>query len=671
MPIETNNLVLYKSERLTDTSDGGGKYSGQVVTDGESNNLFPDVSELDRTMGRVSLRKIFAAVNNNDTESLMGSTVFVSKNPDDPNVSALLFSTRSHTDTRDAAQNRVENYLAKGAQAVGSLLDTAYSGMKSFQVAMEKSESENSVGDTIVLVVSEGEVNEFTQYVRITSVETRTATLRVDKSNIEYKVATYSFQDPLSRDFVGVTASQWYNNAKPTTVIRETVVADSGNYYASVELTDDVAVGSFTVQAESIFSQLIPSSQTETPLLDLNAVSENPALIAGNSGTITTQFTTNVNTSQALYLGSSVMPASVSFTLFGQAITDNGGTLRTASGTQVGTIDYQTGRIVWTNAIGSGDVTLNITFTPASAPVQPFESYALPVTANNQGTNWTGVLVPIPAPGALSVSFMSQGKFYTLKDNGTGRLVGANESIGSGSINYQTGSWLLTTGALPDVGTPILLQWGSPITTFARANLAVSPAAVRFNINSIAGNNDGFKQAFKAGVVIKWLLEGVEKTATSNGAAQFTGDATGTINYANGDVVLIPNVLPQKGTVFTISYQTSAQNTESLSPVADGQNKLTFTLANTDVHPNTVFLTVTLDKVASGETPQIDGLLAGVLELHDVPIDATNGNIVNKSGTVQGTINYTTGVVEITPTKVASVYKYELLPTLYTTYASA
>ena len=74
MPVETNDLVLYKSERLTDTTDGGGKYSGQVVVDGESNNLFPDVSELDRTMGRVSLRKIFAAVNNNDTESLMGST---------------------------------------------------------------------------------------------------------------------------------------------------------------------------------------------------------------------------------------------------------------------------------------------------------------------------------------------------------------------------------------------------------------------------------------------------------------------------------------------------------------------------------------------------------------------------------------------------------------------
>ena len=203
MPIETNNLVLYKSERLTDTSDGGGKYSGQVVIDGESNNLFPDVSELDRTMGRVSLRKIFAGINNNDTDSLMGSTVFVSKNPNDPNVSALLFSTESHVDTRNSAQNRVENYLAKGAQAVGSLLDTAYQGMKMLQVAMGKTETENSVGDTIVLVANEGLVSEDAQFVRLTAVETRSAILRVNNSDYEYKIATYSFQDPLSRDFIG------------------------------------------------------------------------------------------------------------------------------------------------------------------------------------------------------------------------------------------------------------------------------------------------------------------------------------------------------------------------------------------------------------------------------------------------------------------------------------
>lgn len=648
MPIETNNLVLYKSERLTDTSDGGGKYSGQVVVDGESNNLFPDVSELDRTMGRVSLRKIFAAVNNNDTESLMGSTVFVSKNPDDPNVSALLFSTSSHTDTRNSAQNRVENYLAKGAQAVGSLLDTAYSGMKSFQVAMEKSESENSAGDTIVLVVSEGTVNEFTQYVRITSVETRTATLRVDKSNIEYKVATYSFQDPLSRDFAGVSALQWYNNAKPATVIRETVVADSGNYYASVELTDDVAVGSFTVQAESMFAQLIPSSQTETPLLDLNAVSENPALVAGNDGTITTPFTTIVNNNQSLYIGSSVMPSSVSFTLFGQAITDNGGTLRTASGTQVGTIDYQTGRIVWTNAIGSGNATLNITFTPASAPVQPFESYALPVTSNNQGTNWTGVLVPIPAPGALSISFMSQGKFYTLKDNGTGRLVAANESIGSGSINYSTGTWLLTTGALPDVGTPILLQWGSPITTFARADLSVSPAGVDF-------------QTFHNGLAsmtVTWLLNGETKTATANSAGQFTGDATGYVRFNDGKGRLIPNKLPQKNTVFTIAYNYGDGKTQTVSNInPDASQKLTFTIGTgSAIQPSSVGLDIPVTH-SSGAT--------GIVSLHDVPVNSTTGNLVDQFGNVQGNIIYATGVCEVTPYLQKTTYNKAYTPTTY------
>lgn len=653
MPIETNNLVLYKSERLTDTPDGGGKYSGQVVVDGESNNLFPDVSELDRTMGRVSLRKIFAGVNSNDTESLMGSTVFISKNPDDPNVSALLFSTKSHTDTRDSAQNRVENYLAKGAQAVGSLLDTAYSGMKSFQVAMEKSESENSVGDTIVLVVSEGTVNEFTQYVRITNVETRTATLRVNNTNIEYKIATYSFQDPLSRDFIGVSALQWYNGAKPATVIRETVVADSGNYYASVGLTDDVAVGSFTVQAESIFSQLIPSSQTETPLLDLNAVSEYPALIAGNSGTITVQYTTDVNTAQSLYIGSSVMPASVAFTLFGQSITDNGGTLRTATGTQVGTIDYQTGRIVWTNAIGLGNATISITFKPASAPVQPFESYALPVTQNNQGTNWTGVLVPIPAPSALSVSFMSQGKFYTLKDNGTGRLVGANESIGSGSINYSTGTWLLTTGSLPDVGTPILLQWGSPITTFARANLAVSPAGVDF-------------QTFHNGLAsmtVTWLLNGETKTATANSAGQFTGDATGYVRFNDGKGRLIPKKLPQKNTVFTIAYDYGDGKTQTVNNVNPDENqKLTFTIGTgSAIQPSSVGLDIPLSMAVGGGTVR-------TVTLHDVPINATTGNLVDELGNIQGTITYATGVCEVTPTK--TMVRYETVYKPVTSYVS-
>lgn len=656
MPIETNNLVLYKSERLTDTSDGGGKYSGQVVIDGESNNLFPDVSELDRTMGRVSLRKIFPAINNNDTESLMGSTVFVSKNPDDPNVSALLFSTESHIDVRSSAANRAENYLAKGGQIAGTPLDTLWQGMKVIQVAMFKTDTESSVGDTIVLVSNEGLSTEFEQYVRLTKVETRLATMMVDGSQVEYKLGTYSINDPLERDFIGLSASQWYKGSKSPTIIRDTIVADTGKYYASVKIADDVAVNSFTIQAASIFSQLIPSSQTETPLIDLNALSENVALVAGNSGTITAPFTTTVNNNQSLYIGSSVMPSSVEFTLFGQSIVDSGGVLRTLSGTQIGTVDYQTGHIVWTNAIGTGTVSINITFKPAAMPTQPFESYALPVTANNQGTNWTGVLLPIPAPGALSISFMAQGKFYTLKDNGTGRLVGASESIGTGSINYQTGSWLLTTGALPDVGTPILLLWGTPIATFARANLPVLPAAIEFDLGQVA--------IAASSVSVTWLLEGVSKTASSNAQGQFTGDATGSINYATGVGKLIPNKLPQKNTVFSFEFNHGDPKTQTISAVTPNlSQKLTFNIGTgSAIQPNSVELQI---PVSSG----VGSMVFQTVTLFDVPLNSTIGNLVDRLGNVQGTITYATGAVEVTP--IINVTSWQTIYSPQTYYVSS
>ena len=634
MAIETKDLVIYKSERLTDTDDGGGKYSGQIIEDGQSNNLFPDVSELDRTMGRVSLRKIYPAVITNDTDSLMGATVFISENPADPNVSALLFSTKSWTDERNAAKNRIENYLAKGAQAVGSLLDTAYQGMKAIQVAMDKAETEASAGTTLVLVSDEGKLAEYQQYVRITKVDTRIAIVRVDKTNVEYKVVTYTLNDALERDFNGVSAAQWYTSTKPQTIIRDTIVADSGLYYGSSNLADDVSVGTFTVQAQSIFSQIIPSAQTETPIVDVNAAGERVTLVAGNTDPITASFTTTVGLAQNLYLGSGVMPSSVSFSIFGQSITDQGGILKNTAGTQVGTIDYQKGLIQWTQSAGSGTATLAITFMPAASPTQYTQSYAVPVTQANQSANWTGVLVPTPAPGSLSISYMSQGKFYELKDDGSGQLKGASTSFGSGSINYETGSWLLTTGALPDVGTPILLLWGTPITTFVRSGLTVAPAGVDFTLfhNGIAT------------ATVTWTLEGVAKTATLNSAGQFTGDATGYLRRNTGKGRIIPKKLPQQGTVFTITYTFGAPKAQTVNSGApDSSQKLNFTIGTgTAIEQNSVELSI---PVSSG----VGAAQSGRVLLHDEPIDSTTGKLVNQFGVQMGVITYATGACEVTP----------------------
>lgn len=653
MPIETKDLVIYEPERLTDNDDGGGKYNGKIIVDGLSNNLFDDISELDRTMGNVSLRKIFPAVTTADTDKLMGATVFVSELPKDPNVSALLFSTKSWTDQRKSAQNRIENYLAKGGQMAGIPQDTHYQGMKILQAVMFPQEVESSVGDTIVLVSNEGKALQHEQYVRITKVETRIAIMIVDGKRVEYKIATYSLNDPLDQDYVGLSSKQWYAGEKSQTIIRDTLVADTGLYYSSKKLKIDAQLGEYTVNVDDVFTQLIPSAQTESPIVDVNAAGESVVLVPGNSGAISANFATTIGTSQNLYIGSSVMPSSVSFTLFGQQVIDQGGLLKNVQGTQVGTIDYQRGLIQWTASAGNGTTTLTITFKPAVSPSQYFQSYSIPVTQNNQSTNWTGVLVPIPAPGSLSISYMAQGKFYELKDDGSGQLKGSSTSFGSGRINYETGSWTLTAGALPDVGSPILLLWGTPIVTFVRSGLPVNKAVFAFKLN---------KESIAPGVTIDWLLEGVAKKAVSNAQGKFTGDATGSINYTTGIGEIIPLKLPQKNTSFVVTYNFGPQQTQNRTNIEpDAGQKLVFTIGTgSPIQPNSVGLNIPVST--------LDGSTEFV-QLTDTPISANIGNLVNDQGQAQGTITYATGQCEVTPKLIKRVF--EVLYTATAVYGTA
>ncbi|SPL71740.1 hypothetical protein [Acinetobacter stercoris] len=658
MPIETNNLVLYKSERLADTEDGGGKYSGQVIIDGQSNNLFDDISEMDRTMGDVSMRKIFPAVTTNDTDKLMGATVFISQNPKDPNVSALLFSTKDWNDQRKSAQNRVENYLAKGGQISGIPLDTHWQGMKTIQVCLFTSETECSVGDTIVLVSNEGKALQHEQYVRITKAETRIAKIIIDGKEFEYKLATYSINDPLDIDYVGLSVKQWYNNEKSTTIIRESIVADTGEYCASVSIVDDVNVGEYSIKASSIFAQLVPSAQAETAILDSKAVGEGSAYIAGNNGAITVSAYTLIRPDLKYCLGSGVMPNSLTFNLISQSFKDQNGLLISSSGTSIGTIDYQRGIIQWTvDYSNAGSYSFYINFQPATNSNLSLHSDSILVSQNNQSANWTGVFVPIPAPGTTTISYMSQGKFYDLKDNGNGQLKGSSASIGAGSINYETGTWMITTGALPDVDSSILMYWGTPITTFVRSNLTVESPAFEFNLG---------QQAIAASSVeIKWLLDGVSKTAKSNASGKFTGDATGTINYAKGTGRIVPSLLPQKGTVFTITYsfgEAKEQQIEHVNP--DTSNLIRFTIGTgAALQPNSIELTVPVSDFESQYT--------GSVVLTDVPLSSDIGNLIDRVGNVQGKINYLTGQVEATPFMDKVVYKRIYTVSEYVIYSAS
>lgn len=71
MAILDGDIKLLKSEVLDDVPEGGGMATGAAVVHGASNNLFPDISELDRTYGRISLRKVFPVVLTDDVDQLL------------------------------------------------------------------------------------------------------------------------------------------------------------------------------------------------------------------------------------------------------------------------------------------------------------------------------------------------------------------------------------------------------------------------------------------------------------------------------------------------------------------------------------------------------------------------------------------------------------------------
>jgi hypothetical protein len=67
-------------------------------------------------MAASPLRKVFPAVLTDTVDGYYGAHVIVAQAPADPRVSAALFTTRSWSDERTSAQNKLESYLALGAE---------------------------------------------------------------------------------------------------------------------------------------------------------------------------------------------------------------------------------------------------------------------------------------------------------------------------------------------------------------------------------------------------------------------------------------------------------------------------------------------------------------------------------------------------------------------------
>lgn len=165
------------------------------------------------------------------------------------------------------------------------------------------------------------------------------------------------------------------------------------------------------------------------------------------------------------------------------------------------------------------------------------ESQILTVTTENQGYVYTQTLVPTPAIGTVIVSYRVQGKWYELRDTGNGVLAGFDSSYGTGQVD-QFGNIFLTLGALPDVESPILFQWGNTSITTRLITDISADATFKVTLPSAPASDT---------LTINWG----DKSATVTDSI-ISGDATGKVR---GRVVeFSPNALAAPGSAYDFAW---------------------------------------------------------------------------------------------------------------------
>lgn len=578
MTILASDIKLLESDNMSDVSDGGGGMTANVILDGVSNNIFDDISTLDRVYGAVHMRKLFAAIQTITTDKFFGSMVMLSKLPKDKKIGVNLFSTGDWFDRRDAAKSRVEAYRVQASQYQGFIWATQYAGSR--QLTIFQNPSSNiipTIGD-VFMVSNTLNVGQ-SQYVRVVKLNSNLIqTFQVGAESFQKRIISIEIATPLLFDFVGSEIAK-NDNLTPNARLYTTVVANAAKYYSARPLNSAVALGDVMVKVDSVYSQVIPSSQAEVALLDLNAGGYTTPIV--ESGVPISFITsTEISANKSLHLGNPCKPGSLTITAGLTLLTDEAGQIKSGT-TVIGTIDYIAGVVNLAATCPTYIGTKTVNYTPAAAPVRIADTASLAVTAANRGYIWSENISPPPAPGSLTVSYRALGKWYSLRDNSAGGIVGLEAGIGSGTVNYESGTASITTAVLPDVGSEIIFSWGQKANTFNRQNTVIANPKITQQLA-----HPGIAPAT---LIITWSNGATTKTAVSDLNGDISGDAIGKIKHSTGLVEFYPVVLPAVGTIFTFNYSFGLPLTKEFThPARNGAGKLFLTLPDQNILPGSM-----------------------------------------------------------------------------------
>ncbi len=634
MPIQSGDIKIYESDTMDDTPQGGGAITGNAVVDGASNNIFEDISTLDRVYGAVHMRKIFPAISIQTQDKYFGTHAIISKLPGDEKLGVNLFNTENWFDRRDAAKSRVESYRAKGATYAGWLWATQWAGGSVLSIFQDSTTIVPSIGDVLYLANS---ANSEFQYVKITTFDS-TVQAFTDQSGTYYRtILSLGISQPLDYDFVGSEITR-FDGLSPDATIKTTVVANAAKYFSARPATTAGSIGDTTVKVDTVYSQVIPSSLQELAILDADMNDNTQPVFNASSGV--TSFVTAVtfDANKRIFIGSPVAPGTLDIPVTGGVITDNGGALL-IGGVTIGTLDNSTGEMVFSATSPSYSGSKTVSFEPGGSPHDVADTTMLEVTASNRGLIWNVTLDPPPLPLSLQVSYQALGEWYTLRDNGAGGLIGDVAGTGSGTINYASGTVSLTAAALPDANSAILFAWAKTSRYFNRS--AVTPKPVEYSAFLTQ------LPVHPSTLVLTWN-DGTARTASANSSGVISGDGTGMINHNTGYMQLTPNVIPLNNQVITADYSFGDQPVKShtLNAPITTNDVVSMNVGATNLTPGTVEIewNIKLDPVIyAEEIVNVKAEQVGTVHAID---DGVGGLLIDGVTPVSGaTINYTTGVI--------------------------
>ncbi|MDY0978935.1 hypothetical protein [Stenotrophomonas sp. CFBP8994] len=647
MTISATDIKMRQSQRLTDNPDGGGRMVQAEIVDGQMNNLFPDIGDEERTTGRATLRKMFVHVDTPGTDVLKDAIGVLLDPPTDPKVQVSMFATGSYSDVRSDARNRVESYITRGVESRYVLLSNHFIGQQALQFYCMKDAPSPDINDNLCLFVTAAGYAPNEQYVRVKSILSRsTRTFYDDLGAFERDVIIVETVTALLYDFPGQEAVR-LSSIKPPTRIYETNVVEATSYHSVKRLTAAAKPGDLSVQVDTPYVTIVPTSTAETPVSDvlagLGTISYVPS---GPAGALALSFSTNFPAGIPVtrFLGTPMVLGSVKVLAGSVELSDDGaGNLTSSSASPwTGSVDYLAGSITLISANAVGFASVNVTARPAGAISAQGFSDEITVTQNNQGYNWLFQLTPLPAAGTVVVDYRALGKWIRLQDNGQGQLVG-KPGQGSGSVNYATGAVVLTTGALPDLDSSVIPSWGTPVLAESRTgDVAIEPPALHFMLENtgIVPGSSSFT-----------LRVGGSTVAVSDngvGALLIGGVPRGSISYATGEVVIRPIALPDADSQVVCDYEYGEALTATAQPVPDAAGVVSVQIPNGPVRAGSLrldwLISVSKDTQGMPSAPQVMRVVAK---------DDGKGNVVGVQLGSQamtatlGSINYATGALNL------------------------